>query len=1787
MLKNVKLVSQSPAFFARLFAMAILAIALTSQNRISAQTATNIALKGTYATSVTDGVDIFSGKLEQVFPLISIQGRGEISQGLYLPLRNSDWKMVHEYTVNGNDRFYTFDRAVQGNFVDNFARAGYSTLGKLEVQTRYPGSYITASATVTTIKFTSSSGSITEFRDALTNGQPFEASRGCSQLITQPTTPPPACSRGRAFRATNGSNALFVADADIYDIVYIDVTGQPTSSYTNQDNISGTIFLSDGTRMRVEGNFNNITKITDRNGNYMTMEYVTAGYDLNFLKKITDSLNREITIDYGDATQPSYFDEIVYKGFGGAEKRIRINYAPVETVMLAGQALGVPLFPEVHPRCYINATSAPCDPTPAGPDPSGPSRAVSLVVPTSIVLPNGTQYGFYYNEYLEVARIQYPTGSYSDYNYTGVTGAAADGFIESPPSGGAIYRRIGSIRNFDASGQLINEKTFSNIPQLNTTGFVDNVTTDVKDSSGTVLTKTRHYYYNFPGMEILYPYVPMTYAREYRTEALDPVTEAVLRRTEITIEQRAPFQWCSEQDIFAFYYCDSSTDPTAGPANDPRITEVKTTLETGQVTTERYSFDQYNNITDTYEYDYGNGQPGQFLRRKHTDYVTDPNYTSTSASYLLRLPLHGWVSSDLDGNNKTSFTQYEYDNYSNDTNHASLAPRDNVSGFDVNYGTSYTRRGNSTAVTRFTDAQNQTGPVTTYSQFDILGNVVKTIDGRGVTGTFDYSDRFGGPNGDARGNWDSVSKPSQLSGLNTFASLTETTNALGQTSYTQFDYSTGLAVDAEDINGNVTTSFYLDPLDRVTQVITANNRPSLRSQKTIAYDDVNRTVTTTADLHTFGDNLTKTEGLYNSLGQTTETRRYETDGYIASRSEYDALGRVVATSNPFRPYLNESPVWTTTGYDPLDRVVSVQNADGSQAFKNYTGNVTTVTDQAQRQRRSMTDALGQLVRVDEPNGQNNLGTIDSPAQPTFYNYNTNGELVKVTQGDQSRIFLYDSLGRLIRVRQSEQDTNASLDMADSITGNSHWSTGATYDANGNALTTTDANGVVITHTYDALNRILSCSYSDSTPGVTYTYENPNIGFSNGRLTKISSNVSITEYTSFDAIGRTLTHRQTTDGQVYTTAYTYDLSGRLVEETYPSGRVVKNTYNEDARLAEVSSKSAGQSAFQIYADSFAYTAAESVYQMRLGNGDWETTQFNSRLQVSQISLGSSQNSDNLWRVNYDYGEIDNNGSLQADKNSGNVARQTINFTGLGQPFVQTYKYDELNRLIKATETNGSTQTWDQSLGYDRYGNRTSINQQKLGEQSVTQTPSIAASSNRFAPGQGFVYDLNGNLTQDDLGRQFTFNGDNRQVEVRDASYNVIGLYYYDGKGQRVKKITASETTIYVYSASGKLLAEYSTQQSGNSTSYLTADKLGSPRVITNAAGGVVSHRDFMPFGEEIFAGTANRAPADKFGYGIDNVRKRFTGYEKDAETGLDFAEARYYDNRYGRFTAVDPLLASGISADAQSFNRYAYVMNNPVTATDPTGMFSDSDWYTMDGGLFGGFQEPPSIELPIPYEEYVKTYARQQRTQTQQPAPRDTRPPAGPPPIDSSLEGSPTYAARHPLIIGVQIYAPTPKFVPNHYYNEKYHTGIESIAIVTFVDAKGVPVDERLFVKEQVEGKTVVNGYTISNDVVQNTKGGMTDNGFPDVIGILTETSAPLPQPNINLRQTALATNEVRSPSTQTYTVITPRGQYITVTDTRLLSNAPAYRKDENNLYIPEYSVSVDVTSFNSNFVGGP
>jgi RHS repeat-associated protein len=103
--------------------------------------------------------------------------------------------------------------------------------------------------------------------------------------------------------------------------------------------------------------------------------------------------------------------------------------------------------------------------------------------------------------------------------------------------------------------------------------------------------------------------------------------------------------------------------------------------------------------------------------------------------------------------------------------------------------------------------------------------------------------------------------------------------------------------------------------------------------------------------------------------------------------------------------------------------------------------------------------------------------------------------------------------------------------------------------------------------------------------------------------------------------------------------------------------------------------------------------------------------------------------------------------------------------------------------------------------------------------------------------------------------------------------------------------------------------------------------------------VVSRRDFFPFGQEIPASAAFNGRQNVPGYNEQSeFPQKFTAKERDQESGLDYFGARYFGSSLGRFNSPDPLLNSGRPWLPQSWNRYAYTLNNPLRFTDPTGMY---------------------------------------------------------------------------------------------------------------------------------------------------------------------------------------------------------------------------------------------------------
>jgi RHS repeat-associated protein len=268
---------------------------------------------------------------------------------------------------------------------------------------------------------------------------------------------------------------------------------------------------------------------------------------------------------------------------------------------------------------------------------------------------------------------------------------------------------------------------------------------------------------------------------------------------------------------------------------------------------------------------------------------------------------------------------------------------------------------------------------------------------------------------------------------------------------------------------------------------------------------------------------------------------------------------------------------------------------------------------------------------------------------------------------------------------------------------------------------------------------------------------------------------------------------------------------------------------------------------------------------------------------------------------------------------------------------------LNRLTSASESGD----WSQSYSYDQYGN--------MWMPSSTLTPPalgpVAPTSNVYNPANNqnvySTYDANGNLTAfGAIG--VSYDAENRQTAAGTNSYS------YDGAGQRVSKTTGSGQITFVYDAFGQLAAEYAggtvwtkdyVRAGGQiaaienaygapcTTCYLSYDYLGSPRMVTDQNANIIARHDYAPFGQEIPSGVGVRTSV----WGpSDNANQKFTGQERDAETNLDFSQARYLSSGLGRFMSPDPHSAGAALTNPQSWNGYAYVLNDPLDMIDPSG-----------------------------------------------------------------------------------------------------------------------------------------------------------------------------------------------------------------------------------------------------------
>ena len=400
---------------------------------------------------------------------------------------------------------------------------------------------------------------------------------------------------------------------------------------------------------------------------------------------------------------------------------------------------------------------------------------------------------------------------------------------------------------------------------------------------------------------------------------------------------------------------------------------------------------------------------------------------------------------------------------------------------------------------------------------------------------------------------------------------------------------------------------------------------------------------------------------------------------------------------------------------------------------------------------------------------------------------------------------------------------------------------------------------------------------------------------------------------------------------YVTQYTYNLLGQLATITYPSGRVVTQSYDTIGRMASIASGGT------TYLNGLSYNAAGETLGLTMGNGVQGSFTYNDHLQLQTLRYFKSGITPDPLNLAYDYTsatQANNNGQIQAVHYYTQPGAEDTNKS-------ESFTYDSWFRLKAAQTVNVNVNTpgtWSLAWTYDRLGNR---KQQTLtggnlpggiGQPSFT----IDETTNRIS---GFSYDAAGNLTGDG-SFTYAYDGANRMKQAQQvASPNTVTASTFFGP-LRIKKVVGSSATIYVYSGS-KLIAEYANGNTTPSKEYIYAGQT----LLATAAGSstIYHHPDHLSNRAETDSTGAVLRTAGNFPYGESWYESasdpvKFTTYSRDGgtgETGLDYAMFRHYNSGQGRFMGGD--LMSGSIGSPQSLNRYSYTGNDPINGVDPLGL----------------------------------------------------------------------------------------------------------------------------------------------------------------------------------------------------------------------------------------------------------
>jgi len=606
----------------------------------------------------------------------------------------------------------------------------------------------------------------------------------------------------------------------------------------------------------------------------------------------------------------------------------------------------------------------------------------------------------------------------------------------------------------------------------------------------------------------------------------------------------------------------------------------------------------------------------------------------------------------------------------------------------------------------------------------------------------------------------------------TGAFRTNATDPLGRTSASEYDPRFGTLTADVDASGNRTETTY-DVFGGKKMVVKPGDEASPHGTVTFALLDLGK-----PNAQRFEIRYTETVGTsdqfltvqsFDGLGRIYERRQDGAGGReIVTRVEFDAAGLPARTSLPF--FEGDTPEFASVTRDDLGRLVEIEDALGYRISIAHQGLSTETVDGRGGVTRLVSDTAGNTTRIER--------VLDGTPLVTTYDYTPDGRIAEVVDAQGNATLVeHDLVGRRVRM----EDPSVGVFRYD-------------YDGEGRLVGQTGPDGGLTEIVYNAAGDVVEKRYPDGASEV-FVYGDATAGNGVGRLVAVFDGAGYLEI-FYDQRGRISEKRRSIGDRTYVTGFVYDSMDRIRRMIYPDGFEVHYSYDEGANLLAVTDGDG-----KPLADEFSYNAGGRIIEMAHGNGFRSSFEYDA-MDRMQRNVVSGVRGVSLVDQNYVFDSANN----------------VLGMEELVTGKIQTFDYDDLNRLVRATGPFG-----EESYEYDSIGNllrkgemhfamdpnhpqrvacavEIDFNRKRGPEKSIDACASSLPSldPDRVQRAFAMAYDERGNMTSKG-SRKYEYDSQNRLVaayEERPKRTRFLQRNRYDLQGNLVVQENGRDEVVFI-------------------------------------------------------------------------------------------------------------------------------------------------------------------------------------------------------------------------------------------------------------------------------------------------------------------------------------------------------------------------------------------------------